>query len=361
MVNFKISKKELSEALKIIQTSKIFPILEKVRLTVSQDGLIIDGFDNEIYTSVKLKHNGNVNGTIQALIPKKMFSDIVKKLKEKEITISIDNENVYIGGITIKADNDILMEYPNMEIPENKITCDGISLFNAINKVKHASTKDPDKFSINGICINKNEIVATDGHRLALYTLDTAITENRLLIPYKTVNLLMKIKPKNSINIYYNQDKICFEINNIKILSYQLENRYPNYHDVIPKDATNNIVFKIDKQALLDAIEKVIVADDRKEKPIVLDIIDNKLIIKTSQTKYDEASYYSEASIDISIFKNNLGNYRIGFNGLYLIDAINSVEDEAIIKLIDKDSQITVLDANYDNYIALVMPMEIKE
>lgn len=361
MIVLQVSKKDLSEALKIIQTSKIFPILERIRLTVNRQDLVIDGFDNEIYTSVRLKYNGSVNKTVRALIPKKILSDIVKKLKGKEVTISIDDENVYVNGITIKADNNMLMEYPNMEIPKNKITYNGVSLFNAIRKVKHAMSKDADRFSTDGICITKNEVVATDGHRLALYTLDAVITEDKLLIPYKTVNLLMKIKPKGTVNIYYNQNKVCFEVDNIKILSYQLEDEYPNYHDVIPDDAKNNIVFKVSKQVLLDAIEKVIVADDRKEKPIALDIIDDKLIIKTSQTRYDNASYYSEASVDIKILRNNLGNFKVGFNGSYLIDAISSVENKAIIKFIDKDSQATVLDAEHDNYIALVMPMKIEE
>jgi DNA polymerase III beta subunit len=357
-----VNKKQLTEALNIIQVGKIFPILENVRLTVNRSGLILEGYDYEVYTAVKIPYAGTIDNEIKALIPKKALSDIVKKLKDKEITITITDNNVVINGITLKTNSEMLEEYPNMDIPsEHVIDYDVNSLFKAIRKVEHAMAKEPEKFYINGLCLNGNEVVGTDGHRLALYKLPNVLTNDRLLIPYKTVKLLMKLKPKsNNITIQYNTEKISFTVDNITILSHQLENRYPNYYDVIPGDGANNIVFKVNKQDIIEAIEKIIIVDNRKEKSIALEITDNMLTIKTALTRYDNIDFYSEMVLPIEVLRNTVGNYRIGFNGKYLIDALSSVENEAIIKIINKDSQITILDNQDNNYLSLVMPMEIQ-
>lgn len=357
-----VNKKQLSDALSIIQVGKIFPILENVRLTVNKEGLFLEGYDYEIYTSVKIPYAGTIDNEVKALIPKKALSDIFKKLKGKEIAITFTNDNVVINGIMIKSNNEMLEEYPNVEIPsEHVINYDVNSLFKSIKKVEHAMAKEPEKFHINGLCLNGNEVVSIDGHRLAIYKLPNVLVNDRLLIPYKTIKLLMKLKPKsNNITIHYDSEKIAFTVDNITILSHQLENRYPNYHDVIPNDSKNNIVFKVNKQDMIEAIEKVIVVDDRKNKPIALEITEGILTIKTALTRYDNIDFYSEMHLSIEVLRNTVGNYKIGFNGKYLIDALSSVENEAIIKIIDKDSQITILDNQDSNYLSLVMPMEIQ-
>jgi DNA polymerase-3 subunit beta len=353
-----ISKKALAEAFKVLQTDKAIPVLECVRLSISQNVLTLEGYDGDICSVVKLPIIGNVNKDLKVLVSKKVLQDIIKKLKDKDIVLAIsENEIIINSTIRVKTeDNDMLEEYPNMfYIPENK-TVVKTDLLEAINKVKYAMTKDIYKFHINAVCINQNEVVAVDGHRLAVYKLDYAVANDMLLIPYKTVNLISKLKVKNDIVIYYDKDNILFEMDNIMILSNRLDNKFPNYHDVIPSEDKNNIIFKVNKQLLTDAIEKSIIANDNEVKSVIFEIINNRLVIK-SNSRYND--FHFEMPINIDIIKSNINNLRIGFNAKYLLEALSCVNNEAIFKIIDSDSQITLLDMQDSKYLALVMPITL--
>ena len=131
-----------------------------------------------------------------------------------------------------------------------------------------------------------------------------------------------------------------------------LEGVFPDYTQVIPKSF--NIEVEVLKGDILDSVKRVVEAEESDAKPIKLTLKENKLIISTPTVE----DAYAEDEIDIEY---NQEEFEIGFNGKYIIDAIDEIEDRnVIVKFIDKDCQAVIIPENHkERYLAVVMPMTI--
>jgi DNA polymerase-3 subunit beta len=366
-----VAKKELTEAVKLTATGKGVRILEAVRLTAKDGVLTLDGFDGEVYTSITV--NANIQTEGRAVVFKKQLSDALKNLKDKMLTIKVESDALFINNVKLPAlDEAFLDEFANRDeasITEAlEFTMPSEAFFKALNKVKYAMSKENERFTISSVCITDKAFVATDGYRLAVYNTDYSLSE-KIVIPSKTVLLLSKIKTANGdVRIKFNKEQACFITKQIKIFFYISEGVYPDYKQVIPKDESNKVVIKVNKEQLITALRNTTISDDRKSKPVILEITDNKLKIKTAlklgrgyySYSVDNATFYTETEIDIELLRNEAGVFKIGFNSNYLIDAISGIEGDAIIKFVNADTQITILDSKDDNYLALVMPMTVE-
>jgi DNA polymerase-3 subunit beta len=359
-MHLQISKKVLTEAIRLSVSGKVYPIMESVRLTAGSGSLVIDGFDGVLYTSHTLPCDVMQEGAV--LINKKQLTDALKKLKDTKINIKADGDALYLNNIKLPTFNNYLEEFYLVDFqPEHSFILPSEAI-NYIEKVRHAVSKDESRFAINGVHLKGNEIVATDGHRLALYSLKSA-SFKEITLPVKLVDLLLKIKIKSDNNISFNKEMVCVEAGSYKVYGYITDAIFPNYRDVIPSDDRNILIIKANKEALIDIIERVIIGDDRKDKSIQIDILGSTLKVKTAISSggyysYDnKTDYYSEAEMPIEILRGF--ELKIGFNSKYLLDAIRPIQGDVIIKFIDKDGQITVLDTADDGYLALVMPMTI--
>lgn len=355
-----INKKQLVEAVRFSAVGKMYPITEHVRLKASADSLIIDGYDGDLYTSYSLQCEVKQEGVV--LVSKKLLADALKKIKDANINIKADTDALYVNNLKLPAFEEGLEEFYLMDFKEEASFILPADALKYIEKVRYAVSKDTDRFAINGVHLRNSDIVATDGHRLALYTLKD-ITFEEITLPVKLIDLLLKMKIKNDVKIYFNSERVCAEVGGFKIYAYLSEGIFPNYRDVIPSDDRNTVIIKANKEALIDVIERVIIGDDRKDKPIQIDILNNTLKVKTATSSggyysyNNKTDYYSEADVSIETLRGS--ELQIGFNARYLLDAIRPIQGDIIIKFIDKDSQITVLDTADDGYLALVMPMVI--
>jgi DNA polymerase sliding clamp subunit (PCNA homolog) len=105
---------------------------------------------------------------------------------------------------------------------------------------------------------------------------------------------------------------------------------------------------------LIDSIKRVIIAEENDNKPIKLKLLDNKLIISTPPT----SDTYAEDEIEVNYDGEE---FEIGFNGKYILEAVDEIEDKNIVaKFINKDSQTVIIPENpEERYLAVVMPMTI--
>lgn len=131
-----------------------------------------------------------------------------------------------------------------------------------------------------------------------------------------------------------------------------LEGVFPDYTQVIPNSF--NIEITLSKSELLDSIKRVIIAEENDNKPIKLKLLDNKLIISTPPT----SDSYAEDEIEVNYDGEE---FEIGFNGRYILEAVDEIEDKNIVvKFINKDSQTVIIPENpEEKYLAVVMPMTI--
>lgn len=211
---------------------------------------------------------------------------------------------------------------------------------------------------MKGVCFsfidNKIDFVATDGHRLVLYSTEMVDSklEGKYIIPEKVFKTLKNLlKPDVNIQFAIKNNFAFFKFDNVLIQTNLINDIYPNYQSVIPDSF--NIELKLDRYLFSELLNEFITLIDHPEKPIILTLKDNRLTITNTAEDVVIERFYD--------LDTTYPDFKIGFNAKYLHEAISVMEDRNIIvKFVDKDTQAVITPENpNEKYIAVVMPRTI--
>lgn len=366
-MKFIAKKSEISEPLTIasyfVATGSTIPALSNILFDVKKDTVNIIATDLDISAKVICKVS-KVEDEGKIAVNKKIVG-LIKKLKDADIVFQSEkNDNLKIKCLTF---NSTLTGFPAEEFttlqPEEKkletIKLSQSAFLNILNLVSYAALKESSKRNLNGVFLKlegKNiEVVATDAHRLAFYKTEikeTVKAKFEYIIPLKTINELVKIikddeEKSIEINLY---DKIIeFKTENIEIISRIIDENYPNYKQVIPKDFIAKAV--INKDELLDAVERIITITTEKSKIIALKFEKNKLFISTSVQEEGEA----QEEMDIKYEGESL---EVSYNALYLMDVLKAIKNEEIeLNLVSSMNPGLIKIPEKEEFIYIIMPI----
>lgn len=361
-----ISKQTLQEAVrKVISERKSpIPILTNFLIRAQDGKLIIQGTDLEIFTTYWINADIEEEGII--CVNAKKLTDISKVLPEEKVNIKTENNNLKITSGKTKyslttADYNDFPEFQTIDNDEY-ITVNAETIIKGIEKTIHATSKQ-EHIILNGINIkiqnNKIEFAATDGHRLAIYKEEIENNNENsinITIPAKAISEIKKLISKEDeyINIATDQHLISVSGENWKMTARLLEGKFPEYHQVIPNSFLTSI--QISKNEITQAIRRVIIANEEESfKSVKIKTKENKIIITSAEPNQE-----IQATDEIETIQIYGEEQEIAFNGTYLLDAINQIENQDItIQLINKDYPAVIKSENDENYLAIVMPMNL--
>ena len=235
----------------------------------------------------------------------------------------------------------------------------------AISHTIDICSSDELKSNINGVCVNFNdsntEFIATDGYRLVKYTIEDIKTENEktIIIPRKCILLINSIieNKKNNIEIKINENNIYFNINEYKIISKLIKERYPDYEDVIPKN--NKSIINVNRKEILSSIKRVSIFSNQMSNLVKIKVFKKNIKIFTENN-----DFFNSASEEVECEYNG-NNMCIGFNAkllISLIDNINSNEIEIKTSNPNKACIIKPIKQNKEeDLILVIMPIIINK
>ncbi|MEJ5173180.1 MAG: DNA polymerase III subunit beta [Hydrogenothermaceae bacterium] len=357
-----VNKRDFQEALKKVISEKKsnLPILTNFLLKAEEDNLYIYGTDLEVYSTYKLPAVIEEEGEI--CVNAKKLMDISKVLPTSDVLLDTSDSSLKVisGKTKYSLPTANPDDFPVFEkFPDNlSITVPSNALLRGIDKTIYAASKDESRYTLNGVCFsfisNKLDLVATDGHRLALYQIDYGgkIENNRFIVPLKALNELKKLLPDAiDVDIAVYGSNMFFRSRDWVLQTRLLEGVFPDYTVVIPREFT--IEVNVPKGEFIESLKRVIVAIEDSTKPIRLTLLPNEIKISSASDGIN-----AEDEVDVEYSGEE---FEIGFNGAYLLDAIEEIEgDTALIKFTGKDSQTVVESADKnDPYLAIVMPMNI--
>jgi len=360
-MRLKADKKDLQEAFKKVISEKksALPILTNFLLKAENGKLTIYGTDLEVYTSYWIPADVEEEGFI--CVNSKKMLDISKVLAQNEVLLYTDEETLKISSGKTKYNLPTFEpnDFPKPEAypSDLAVLISGKELLKGISKTLYAVSKDESRFALNGVCFSFNgdklEFVSTDGHRLALYSITGKGLEGKYIVPQKALNEIKKlVSDVEDVEVAVSGSSIFFKGSNYILSARLLEGIFPNYTQVIPDSF--NIEITLSKSELIDCIKRVIIAEENENKPIKLKLLNNKLIVSTPPT----SDTYAEDEIEVNY---NGQEFEIGFNGKYILEAVDAIEDEnMIVKFTNKEAQTVIIPENpEEKYLAVVMPMTI--
>jgi DNA polymerase III subunit beta len=353
----------LNVAQNFISTSATLPLLSNILFEADGEVLSISATDMDISVTAKCKVE-KIEETGKTTIPKKIIS-LIKELPDEVIKIESDkNDNIKvqckkslyrIPGLPAEDFPDLGVEGKKLE----SIKIPHKTLKDIIVNVAYAALKDSSKRNLNGVFMkfegNKLEAVATDAHRLAYYKSelkDSVKSKFEYIVPLKTINELGKLledSEEKEVEVNFHEKTIEFKIDNIDIVSRVIDENYPNYNQVIPKDFTMKAF--INKEEMEGAIKRASTISSEKSRVVMLKLEKNKLTINAQAQDEGEAveeidAKYDGEPVDVS------------YNAVYLLDILKITEGGEIeLKLISSMNPGVIKDPAKENLTYVVMPI----
>lgn len=357
---------DLSDAvLKVIKataTRTTNPILEGIKLTASEDSLVLSATDLEISIEKTIPADVKIEGEV--VVPGKFFADFVKKLSNEQIELSLTDQNTL--KIRYTDSEGFLQCMSTEEFPVIKPFTEGdnfrvskFDLRDLINKTVFAAAIDDARPILKGceLDITGDTItcVALDGFRVAKVThkVLSSSSDMKFVIPARTLAEISKLidGDDEEITVYVSSTYMMVTLGSTKIITRKLEGDYINYQNVFAQNASSHVI--INKKQLEYGLERAsLLARQVSNNSVKFDIKD-KLLTLTSSSDIGNVT----ENITISLEGKDI---LIAFNARYISDCLRNI-DEEYIKISLESSVYPCLITSPENpsYTFVVFPVRL--
>ena len=353
-------QKSINISMKAVPSKTTMPILECVLIDASME--MIKFITNDMELGIETLVKGTILEKGIIALDAKIFSDIIRKLPDNDVTISADeNYNVTITcekakfNIGSKSGEDF--SYLPIIERENCITVSQFTLKEVVRQTIFCTAPNDNNklmtgelFEINGDIL---KVVALDGHRIAIRKIELkeSYSNQKVVVPGKTLNEISKIlsgEVEDVVNIFFAKNHIIFEFDDTVVISRLIEGQYFRVEQMLSRDYETKI--KVNKREFLDCIDRAtLFVKEGDKKPIIINILDGYM-------KLSIDSQLGSMNEDVDIDKEGK-DILIGFNPKFLIDALRVIDEEEIyIYLMNPKAPCFIKDEK-ESYTYLILPV----
>ncbi len=357
--------KQLSSINGVVTNNPVVPILENFLFEINDSTLTITASDLETSMITEIQVEARENGRIAA--PAKILLETLKNLPDQPVTFTIDEETYTIeisssnGRYKLSGEN--ATDFPRVPVVKggNAIEIPSNVLSRAINKTIFAVSNDELRPAMTGIFVQLRSdnvtFVATDGHRLLRYRRTDIATsqEASLIIPRKAFTLLKSTLPTEptAVRVEFNNSNAFFSFDNIRMICRLIDERYPDYENVIPVQNPNKLV--IDRASLLSSVRRISIYSNKTTHQIRLKLSGSEL-----QVSAEDLDFSNEANERLACQYEG-EDMEIGFNAKFLIEMLNNLDSDEITFELSTPNRAGLLMpiANEENESVLMLVMPV--
>jgi len=302
-------------------------------------------------------------------LPAKKFYEIVKSLPDTDIRIAEDKGGVKIAADRFESRMQTLPREDFPTLPESGGAAVAMLPRTAIKemvaKTQFAITGEDTRYFLNGALFvlrpEEMNLVATDGHRLALVSVarDAKPTKDgdevKAILPKKTLGELGRLLMEGDGDVSYErgENHLFFTTGDRLLISRMIDGQFPAYERVIPKGNDKHIEFERDR--LTNAVKRVALMSNERSRAVKFQIEKGKVDVTSSSPDLGEAREtlpveYPGAAMQIC------------FNAQYVLDFLSAVTTDVVsLELKDEVSQAVMkpVGAEGYDYTYVIMPMRV--
>lgn len=345
---------------KAVPTRTTMAILECILIDASANEIKLTANDMELGIETKIEGQIEERGIIA--LDAKIFSEIVRKLPDSDVTIETDSN--FKTTITcekakfniVGKSGDDFSYIPFIE-RNGSVHISQFTLKEVIRQtIFSIADNDNNKLMTGELFeINENElkVVSLDGHRISIRKIQ--LKENyehkKVVVPGKTLQEVSKILPGNAdseVDIYITENHIVFEFDNTTVVSRLIEGEYFKIEQMLSSDYETKV--KINKRELLDCIDRAtLLVKEGDKKPIIMNVTDDSVQLKIN-------SFIGSMDEEIDVKKDGK-DILIGFNPKFFIDALRVIDDEEVALYMVNPKAPCFIKDDDETYIYLILPV----
>lgn len=233
----------------------------------------------------------------------------------------------------------------------------------AVSNTLFATSTDELRPAMTGVYINLNgsgsTFVATDGHRLVRYRRTDVsggtASKSSIIVPRKALNLLKSVLPAENtpVSMRYNASNAYFHFGNVQMVCRLIDERYPDYENVIPQDNQNEMA--INRQDFLSSLKRIAIYANKTTHQVRLKLDSNTLHVSA-----EDLDFSNEANESLPCDHQG-EDLEIGFNARFLIEMLNNLDSEEVTFKFSQPNRAGLIIPNNstenEEVLMLVMPV----
>ncbi len=348
----------------VVERKQTMPVLSNILLEAESDRVTLTGTNMEVELVCTLE-TVQVDQPGRITIPARKLSDICRSLPtDATIQLSLEGEKMHLRSgkshftlATLPAD-----QFPNTEESKHELALSFSQkdFKQMLDATSFAMAQQDVRYYLNGMLLEMGNqyvrMVATDGHRLALSTLESDQSigeEKQVIVPRKGIIELGRLlsDTDDEIVISIGDNHIFSKIGNFKFTSKLIDGKFPDYNRVIPKGGDKVMI--ADRNGLKNMLSRASILSHENIRGIQLHLTKNQLQVFANNPEHEQA----EDCLEVGYDNDDL---QIGFNVSYLIDVINVITSENVkITMLNANSSALIESLNDDGNLYVIMPMRL--
>lgn len=359
----------LSHVQSVVERRNTIPILSNVLIEASSDNsvrLMATDLDLQIVESMPAV---SVEGPGAITVSAHLLFDIARKLPDgSQVSLeTTDNRMVVKAGRsrfqlpTLPRDDfPVIVEGDlptSFEIPARVLA-------ELIDRTRFAISTEETRYYLNGIFFHVADEVlkaaATDGHRLARYTLtrpEGAEGMPDVIVPRKCVGELRKLLEEvldTNVLLDLSASKVRFTLggeHGVVLTSKLIDGTFPDYSRVIP--TANDKLLKLDPRSFYEGVDRVATIATEKTRAVKMALETDRVTL--SVTSPDNGTAAEELPADYTA-----QGFEIGFNANYLKDILSQIDGDTVeLHLADAGAPTLIRKDDKSPALYVLMPMRV--
>jgi DNA polymerase-3 subunit beta len=351
----------------VVERKNTIPILSNILLRASDGHLSFTSTDLDLtllsQADAKVSRPGSVT------VPARKLFDLIRNLPEADVALKL-MDNHYLG-VTCQRSNFRLVAQPAEDFPTvpkveaKKGVSFPLGLWKRLTrKVLYAVSAEETRYQLMGALLKDKgkefELVATDGHRLALIDFPKEEPKDTLpavLIPKKALAEILKMDGDADarVEIRHSENHLLFTVGNRQLVARLLDVNFPDYEKILSK--SNDRVAKVPTAICQAAIRRVALFSSERSRGVKLSFEKDLLTVASASQELGEGT----ETLDIDFGGEPLS---IGLNAQYVLDFLEEAESETVrLELKDENTQCLCQPEGEiegaSRYLYVVMPMRL--
>jgi DNA polymerase-3 subunit beta len=354
------------------------PILHSLQVTCTANGNVtIIGSD--LLVACTARTQAKVKKAGSACIPGKLLRDVVNRMKEGDVTLSLKGSSLSIKGAGTRAATSIPTmpgeDYPSVPTPEGEAITIPAATLAALLKITKATASSDDTrphlaavmLQLSGGDQSKITAVSTDGHRMSIVSRPLkAPAAGPWLIPLPSlVRIKLPEEGDLTLSAKHKQGPLTFrwgsEHARITWTTKLVDAAFPSFDQVIPHRW--DMAVSCSREELLESFRAVsLVASDRTSGvKMTVKTVDGRETILLHSSNPERGEMDDDLPCEIG--KGNDGNKSeifIGLNADYVTQALSTLPGERVTLCMTAELDPLRLEcADEPGYVGVIMPMRV--
>ncbi|MSR73673.1 MAG: DNA polymerase III subunit beta [Candidatus Pacebacteria bacterium] len=360
-------KNGLLAAERAVADSSNLPILKNVLLRTIGNKIQLTTTNLELAITKLI--SGKIVEEGELSVPFATFYSIVNNTAHDRINLDREGSSFVVktDNYEAKMQGSLAEDFPlipRMEDMDHCMEIDPVVFQDALQQVISAAHISDIRPEISGVLFDFQmttlKLVATDSFRLAEKIIDGGKFKNsfdagfRAIVPLRTAQELLRVISRTTpLLVHCDANQILFRSDDVEIMSRLIDGNYPDYEQIIPKDAETEII--LDRAHLINAVKLVSNFSGKTNDVRISTDADGKTVTVHSVNQFlGENKYLIPARV------TGVQVTDIPFNWRYLLDGLKSISEESVVLKLNGSNRPALMRPTGDSsFVYIVMPIRV--